>query len=394
MKKLTVVFGVFLFGILLFSNALDFMPKEYDVVMYIPDISKLYDAVKQTNAGDILANQIGLEQMFTGVIEQQLMMQGYTLDDLDIFKELLIVAGKESTLLVLGPSKDPNKIKELFENFSGQSLPEEVKIIDGYFVVGENYGGGTLPEELEDFLNKGYLAVSYINTNEEDFKVKGFGYTTLKGNEVEFHQEIVPQDDKTKQLFNDIASKDGIDILKDENIGGDLFGFINRKLPDSFLKSLPVDLPEVLEGFSGTAYICGDISSVLTNALSGMQVSNVPFYGVIYYNNPSWDMIEGKKRFENIGGKKYGIVETDEGTPVLYINLSNEKITLYGVSPDEYVAGDKDFIKENYSSDYVVGLFVNLRPMIFNFIGIDSESYFKFYGYFKDGKLIEKAVLK
>ena len=397
MKKM-VVFLLVLLGVLMFSNALQFVPKHYDALVYIPDISRLYDAIKQTETGNIFATQMGLEQMIFGVVESQLTMQGYTLDDIDIFNELLVVVnGENDGVVVLGPSKDPDEIKNIIESFLGNELPPEVKIVNGYFVLGENFGGGSIPKELEEFLNKGYLAVSYINTDEEDFKVKGYGYAVFDNKELKFSQQIVPQDENTREVINEVNLQMPRNILEDENIGGDFFGFINRKLPKKLLDYLQIGTDnyiDYIEDFDGTAYISGDISAVLTNALSGMEVSSVPYYGVIYYKNPTWDMIEGVKTFKNINGEKYGIVETEDGTPVTYINISNDKIRFYGVAPNEYNPGSKEFIKQNYKSDYIMGLFVDLKSIVFNFIGIESDSYLKINVYIEDGKIIENAVLK
>lgn len=158
MKRWFIIILSLMLSIIIFSNALKFVPKDYDFLIYIPDLNVLYNEIKKTNTGDIFANQVGLEQMIQGVIEQQLMVENYTLDDVDIFKELLIVGNQNELSLVVGPSSHPEKIKDIFEKFTGQTLPENVKIEDGYFIIGDNYRGGEIPQNLIDYLSKGYLA--------------------------------------------------------------------------------------------------------------------------------------------------------------------------------------------------------------------------------------------
>jgi len=400
MKKRIVIIVLSVLSIMIFSNALKFVPKEYDFLTYVPDLTTLYNEIKKTNTGDIFANQVGLEQMIKGVIEQQLMVENYTLEDIDIFKELLIAVNKDEVLFVIGPSQHPDKIKDILEKFTGQTLPEDVKIEDGYFIIGKNYGGGAIPQNLNDYLSKGYLAVSYVNTREDKYEIKGYGYLESKDNTLSFYNEIVPQNDETRNLINEVSMQKGEEILKDENIGGDVFAFVNRKLPDfimGLISSAATDNEyfELLNDFDGTAYLSADISSLIVDALSGIAPSSIPYYGVIYYNSPSWDKLEVDiSKFETINGVKYGVVTSDEGTPLTYINLENDKIVLYGVSPDKYVPGNKDFVKNNYKDNYLLGLFINLEPAIFNFVGIETEAYLKVYSFIQDGKIIQQAIFK
>jgi len=400
MKKLIILTILTVISITMFSNALKFVPKDYESIMYIPDLTLLYNEVKKTNTGDIFANQVGLEQMIKGVIEQQLMVENYTLDDIDIFKELLIAISKDNILIVIGPSKDPNKIKDIFEKFTGQTLPENVKIEDNYFVIGNNYGGGEIPQELNDYLSKGYLAVNYTEIRDEKYEVKGLGYLESKNNALSFYNEIIPLNEETKKLINEISKEKGKEILNDANIGGDVFAFVNRKLPD-FVMDLITSVAtgnenlELLKEFKGTAYFSADISSLIVDALSGETPSTVPYYGVVYYDSPTWDKLEiDVSKFETINGEKYGVVTTDEGTPVSYIKLESDKIIFYGVSPNKYVPGSTEFIKNNFNNNYLMGLFINLEPSIFNFIGIETEAYLKVYAYIEDGKIIQRAIFK
>ncbi|OOC43541.1 hypothetical protein [Thermosipho sp. 1074] len=400
MKKILVLVVV-LFVFLAFSNIFQFLPEKFDSLFYVPDLTQFYDALKKTNTGDVFINQIGLEQMVLGILEQQLMMQNYTLDDLDLFKELLVASTVDgSAVIAIGPSKNPQKIKEIFEAFSGMQFPSEVLVKDGYFVFSNLPFGGKLPNKVKENIEKGYLAVSYVNTN-EDLKVEGYGYARLEGNTFRLYNEIVPKDQETKDFILDLEKQQGKDILSDNKIGGDLFIFLNRKIPKSLLKLLTnvteemnVDLNKFLEDFSGTAYISANISDFILNALSGMQQSTVPFYGVVYYSGLNWDDLEGISKFEVINGKKYGVEVTEEGTPVVYVNLESDKMTLYGISPDQYTPGDRTFIEQNYSDDYFFGVLLNLSPTIFNFIGVDTEAYLKIQVYAKDGKIFAKSVLK
>ncbi|ONN27202.1 hypothetical protein XJ44_05305 [Thermosipho affectus] len=400
MKKILVLVGV-LFVFLAFSNIFQFLPEKFDSLFYVPDLTQFYDALKKTNTGDVFINQIGLEQMVLGILEQQLMMQNYTLDDLDLFKELLVASTVDgSAVIAIGPSKDPQKIKEIFEAFSGMQFPSEVLVKDGYFVFSNLPFGGKLPNKVKENIEKGYLAVSYVNTN-EDLKVEGYGYARLEGNTFRLYNEIVPKDQETKDFILDLEKQQGKDILSDNKIGGDLFIFLNKKIPKSLLKLLTnvteemnVDLNKFLEDFSGTAYISANISDFILNALSGMQQSTVPFYGVVYYSGLNWDDLEGISKFEVINGKKYGVEVTEEGTPVVYVNLESDKMTLYGISPEQYTPGDRTFIEQNYSDDYFFGVLLNLNPTIFNFIGVDTEAYLKIQVYAKDGKIFAKSVLK
>ncbi|MBO8160989.1 MAG: hypothetical protein H0Z24_05080 [Thermosipho sp. (in: Bacteria)] len=399
MKKRLLIFLLVLLGTLIFSNALKFVPKDYEYMLYIPDISRIYEEVKKTNTGDIFANQIGLEPMLKGVIEQQLMVQNYTLEDLDIFKEFLVAGKKDDVVIVVGPSEDPDKIKDIFEKFTGQVFPEEVKVEDGYFIFGENYGGGSLPQQLLEYLTKDYLAVSYMNAYDEEYEVKGYGYVEAKNNTISFYQEIVPQNDAARELINELSKQKGKDILDDSNIGGDVFGFINRKIPDFIMELISsaatsVANVDILNNFEGTAYVSADISSFIISAMSGEPVNSIPSYGVVYYNSPTWNLIEDIDTYKTINGEKYGVVTTDEGTPVLYVKLENDKMVFYGISPDEYTPGSRDFIESNYKDTYMMGLFINLKPTIFNFVGIETEAYLKFYSYIEDGKIIQKSILK
>jgi hypothetical protein len=400
MKRWFIIILSLMLSIIIFSNALKFVPKDYDFLIYIPDLNVLYNEIKKTNTGDIFANQVGLEQMIQGVIEQQLMVENYTLDDVDIFKELLIVGNQNELSLVVGPSSHPEKIKDIFEKFTGQTLPENVKIEDGYFIIGDNYRGGEIPQNLIDYLSKGYLAVSYVNTREDKYEVKGYGYLESKDNSLFFYNELVPQNDETKKLIEEVSMQKGKEILRDENIGGDTFAFINRKLPDFIMNLISStatgnEYLELLNDFEGTAYFSADISSLIVDALAGETISSIPYYGVIYYNSPSWDKLEiDISKYETINGVKYGVVTSEEGTPLTYINLENNKIVLYGVSPDKYVPGNKDFITKNYNEEFLFGLFINLEPAIFNFIGIQTEAYLKVYGYIENGKIIQKAIFK
>ncbi|SHH50955.1 hypothetical protein [Thermosipho atlanticus] len=402
MKKWVIFVLVSLFSVLSVSNALKYLPEKYEFLIYIPDIAKLYDEVKKTNTGDIFANQVGLESMITSVLEQQLMVENYTLEDIDLFKELLIAGSENNLLVVLGPSKNPQKIKEIFEKFTGQTLPDRVKIVDGYFIVGENYGGGEVPPRLKEYLTKNYLGLSYVKINDKTYEASGYGYIESKNNTISFYQEIEPENEETKRLIEEVSNQQGMNILEDNNVGGDVFLFVNRKIPEFVLdlfSSITTEASNTnilkLKDFKGTAYLSADISSLIINALSGETPSSIPYFGVIYYDSPNWDLLElDVNRFENIGGKKYGVITTEEGTPVTYIGLDNDKIVFYGVSPDKYKSGDRSFIENNYNNEYIMGLFVNFEPTIFNFVGIETEAYLKVYSYIKDGKIIQRAIFK
>ncbi|APT74863.1 hypothetical protein BW47_04920 [Thermosipho melanesiensis] len=386
-----------LFG---FANIFQFLPQDFNSLIYVPNLSELYDAAKKTNSVDIFVNQIGFEQMIFGVLEQQLMVKNYTLDDVDLFNELLIAATVDgSAVIAIGPSKNPEKIKEIFETFSGQPFPSDIMVKDGYFIFSNLPFGGKLPEKVKQNIDKGYLAVSYMNLN-DDIKMEGFGYVKLEGNTLVFHNEEIPMDKKTKDFVLDVSEQKGKDILADKNIGGDLFLFMNRKIPDTLMSIFTNisdeflrELSELLDNFSGTFYLSANISDVILNSLSGMEQSSIPFYGVVYYKDLTWEDLEISK-FENVNGEKYGVEYTEEGTPVLYVKLSDDKAVFYGVRPDQYVPGDRCFIEQNYSDEYIFGLFLNLSPTIFNFIGIDTEAYLKGYTYIKDEKIVFEGMLK
>ncbi|QTA38580.1 hypothetical protein JYK00_03450 [Thermosipho ferrireducens] len=400
-----IILGILIISTLIFSNALDFLPQNYEFVFYTPDIEKLYNAFKSTNAGDVLANQLGLESMIISMIQQQLMAQNYSLDDIDIFKELLIAGNKDNIVFVIGPSKNPDKIKEIYENFTGNSYPEEINVINGYFVFGNNYGGGTPPANFTDYLSKGYLGVTYVNIESDPYKFNGSGYITSNAAEktLIFHQEITPLNDESASLVEEINASKGKNIIADPNVGGDFLIFINRKLPEflySLIDSVSIATKDELniksiEEFDGTAYLSADFSQIIINSLSNEFEGPYDVYGVMYYQNPSWDLLSDEiSDFVTINGEKYGIIATEQGTPIAYIRMDNEKIVFYGKNPGEYITPDKTFLSENYDPKYITGLFWNLSPTIFNLLGVETDSYIKFTTYIEDKKIVQHSVMK
>ncbi|MGB9615142.1 MAG: hypothetical protein ACP5KD_05435 [Fervidobacterium sp.] len=404
-KLLTVGLLVFLF-IFTFADALKFLPKDYSMLIYIPNVAKAYDAFKATPIGQTLLSDtgVGLESLVRGILEQQLLSMKYTMSDFDIFMgEMLLASNKDGNVtLVLGPVKNTTKMKKILESFLEADTMKKVKFIENYFVLSDvQPSGGKVPSSLQSML-KGNLGVTYTNITDGKLSFEGYGYIKVEGNGLSFYEKIDAMTLEAKSALKELQSKKPIDIFSDKNIGGDFLMFVNREIPTALKKSTLDAITSLLNltniQTTGTMYACADIGSVFSEVMNTNSQDkntntniNVSAYSVVF--GTGFKMPADVKKYITIGTDKYGVITADNGFES-YILIKSDRMITYTVNPSKYKAGDTTFFKSVYDPKYFAGVFINLEPLIYNMLGKKVKSSAMFVSYVEGESIIQKGMIK
>ncbi|MCX7653870.1 MAG: hypothetical protein N2Z58_04245 [Fervidobacterium sp.] len=405
MKKLLTSVVILLTVIYSFANALKFLPKDYSTLIYVPDLPKAYDAFKATPIGQTLLADtgIGLESLFTGILEQQLLSLKYTKDDFDLFsKELLVTTDNNGNItVVLGPVKNTNKMRKILETFLEAETLKKVKFVENYFIFSEvQTGGGKAPTNLQNIL-KGNLGVTYTNIVDGKIAFEGYGYVKVEGNGLSFYQKIDAKTTEAKNALKDLQNKKPIDILADKNVGGDFLIFVNREIPQALRKSTIDSIMSFLNianvQVSGVMYACADVASVFSqmmntgNQNSQQQTPSISAYSVVF--GSGFKMPDEVKKYVNIGSDRYGVLTAEDNLET-YILIKNDRMITYSTSPNKYKPGDKTFFTANYDPKYFAGVLINLEPLINNMLGKKVKSSAIFVIYVEGESIIQKGTIK
>lgn len=405
MKKLLTSVVILLTVIYSFANALKFLPKDYSTLIYVPDLPKAYDAFKATPIGQTLLADtgIGLESLFTGILEQQLLSLKYTKDDFDLFsKELLVTTDNNGNItVVLGPVKNTNKMRKILETFLEAETLKKVKFVENYFIFSEvQTGGGKAPTNLQNIL-KGNLGVTYTNIVDGKIAFEGYGYVKVEGNGLSFYQKIDAKTTEAKNALKDLQNKKPIDILADKNVGGDFLIFVNREIPQALRKSTIDSIMSFLNianvQVSGVMYACADVASVFSqmmntgNQNSQQQTPSISAYSVVF--GSGFKMPDEVKKYVNIGSDRYGVLTAEDNLET-YILIKNDRMITYSTSPNKYKPGDKTFFTANYDPKYFAGVLINLEPLINNMLGKKVKSSAIFVTYVEGESIIQKGTIK
>ncbi|MEJ5257552.1 MAG: hypothetical protein WHS64_04805 [Fervidobacterium sp.] len=395
-----------------FADALKFLPKDYSMLVYVPDLPKAYDAFKALPIGQTLLADtgIGLESLVLGVLEQQLLSMKYTLSDFDLFtKEMLVTTDKEGNItVVLGPVKNTTKVRKVLESFLEQETLKKVKFVENYFVYSDvQVGGGKVPANLSSTL-KGNLGVTYTNIVDKDISFEGYGYIRVENNALVLYQKIDAKTQAAKNALKTLQNTKPVDVLGDKNVGGDLLIFVNRQIPEALKKSTLDALLSVANitnvSISGVMYASADIGSAVSSLLSAdsqSQTSNqsnqnnqnvsVSSYSVVF--GSGFKMPEEVKKYVTIGSEKYGVLTTENGMES-YLLIKNDRMITYTVAPNKYKPGDKTFFTANYDPKYFMGVFINFEPLINTMLGKKIKSSATFVAYVEGDSIIQKGTVK
>jgi len=413
-KQVLVLFLVSLFSVFVLSDALKFLPKDYSTILYIPDLPKAYDSFKALPVGQTLLSDsgIGLESLVTGVLEQQLLSMKYTMNDFDLFMKEMLVAVDENgkTTIVLGPVKNPTKVKKVIESFLEQETLNKVKFTENYFIYSDSQvGGGKAPANLQTYL-KGNLGVIYSNVADGKMVFEGYGYIKIENNALTIYQKVDAKTPEAKNAIKAIQSAKPIDVLADKNVGGDFLIFINREIPEalkkSFINVLTTNFNITNLNLSGVMYASADINSAVSSLLSSdtqsqsksgktTQQSSQPIsisaYSVVF--GSGFKMPSEVKKYVTVGSDKYGVLTTDNGMES-YILIKNDRMVSYSVLPSKYKAGDRTFFTSLYDPKYFMGVFINFEPLINNMLGKKVKSSAVFVSYVEGDSIIQKGTVK
>ncbi|MGQ9856328.1 MAG: hypothetical protein ACUVQF_06290 [Fervidobacterium sp.] len=392
-----------------FADALKFLPKDYSMLVYVPDLPKAYDAFKALPIGQTLLADtgIGLESLVLGVLEQQLLSMKYTLSDFDLFtKEMLVTTDKQGNItVVLGPVKNTTKVRKVLESFLEQETLKKVKFVENYFVYSDvQVGGGKVPANLSSTL-KGNLGVTYTNIVDKDIAFEGYGYIRVENNALVLYQKIDAKTQAAKNALKTLQNTKPVDVLGDKNVGGDLLIFVNRQIPEALRKSTLDALLSVANitnvNISGVMYASADIGSAVSSLLSAdsqSQTSNqsnqnvsVSSYSVVF--GSGFKMPEEVKKYVTIGSEKYGVLTAENGIDT-YILIKSDRMISYTTAPNKYKPGDRTFFTANYDPKYFMGVFINFEPLINTMLGKKVKSAATFVAYVEGDSIIQKGTVK
>ncbi|MFN3691690.1 MAG: hypothetical protein ACK4R7_02250 [Fervidobacterium sp.] len=405
MKKLLTTVFIILAVILTFADALKFLPKNYSTIIYVPDVPKAYDTFKTTPIGQTLLsdNGLGLESLVFSVVEQQLLSLKYTKDDFDLFmKEMLLATDNDGNLtVVLGPVKNPTKIKKILEGFLENETLKKVKFVENYFILSDvAVGGGKVPANFQNML-KGNLGITYTNIVDGKIMFEGYGYIKAENNGITLYQKIDAKSQEAVNLLKDLQAKKAVDILNDKNVGGDLFVFVNREIPESLRKSVLDPFISALNlgniKLSGVMYMSFDLANAFSQFMNEdsqantSQNASISGYSVVY--GTGFKMPAEVKKYVTIGSERYGLLESENGFES-YILIKNDRMITYTINPSKYKPGDRTFITSNYDPKYFAGIFLNFEPLINTTLGKKVKSSAIFINYVEGNSIIQRGVIK
>lgn len=409
MKKLITTIFVILSVVLLFADALKFLPKNYSSIIYVPDLPKAYNAFRATPIGQtlLLDTGLGFESLVGGILEQQLLSLKYVKDDFDLFmKEMLLVMDSEGkSTIVLGPVKSTTKTRKILEGFLEAETMKKVKFIENYFILSDTtVGGGKVPANFQNMLRSN-LGVTYTNITDGKIIFEGYGYIKAENNGITLYQKIDAKSQEAINLLKELQSKKPVDILADKNVGGDLIVFVNREIPQSLRKSTIDPIISSLNignlQLSGVMYMCFDVASAFSQFMgtntqttqSSQNTQNVSISGYSVVYGTGFKMPAEVKRYITVGSERYGELITKDGMEN-YILIKNDRMITYTVNPSKYKAGDRTFLTSNYDPRYFAGIFLNFEPLINSVLGKKVKSSAIFVNYIEGNSIIQRGVVK
>jgi len=419
-KGLLVLLLVSLLAIFSFGDALKFLPQNYSMLVYVPDLPKLYDSFKGLPIGQtlLLDTGIGLESLVNGILQQQLLSMKYTMSDFDLFmKEMLIATDSNGNIsVVLGPVKNPTKVKNVLQSLLAEDTMKQVQFMENYFIFSNTkVGGGKAPAALQTNL-KGNLGVTYTNISDGKIAFEGYGYLRVENNALTFYEKIDAKTNDAKTALKSLQNAKPIDILSDINVGGDVLVFVNRDIPDALQKATIGAILSALNitdvNASGKMYTSMDIGSAITdlmntgtqsttgsssnkstsaNANTQQTIPSISSYSVVF--GSGLKMPTEVKKYVTIGGERYGVLDTGNGI-TSYILIKSDRMITYTVDPSKYKAGDKAFFTSNYNSKYFAGILFNFEPLIYNLVGKKVKSSATFFGSVEGDSIIMRGSVK
>lgn len=415
-KSLLVFLAIVLFAFVCFGDALKFLPQNYSMLVYVPDLPKLYDSFKALPIGQTLLADtgIGLESLVNGILEQQLLSMKYTMSDFDLFtKEMLATTDSSGNMtIVLGPVKNPTKVKNVLQSLIDEETLKQTQFVENYFVFSNSktkIGGGKVPAALQANL-KGNLGVTYTNIVDGKISFEGYGYLRVENNALTFYEKIDAKTNDAKSALKSLQNAKPIDILGDKNVGGDLLIFVNRDIPEALRKAT---IDALLSTFnitgvtaSGKMYMCMDIGSVLTDLMgtdtqtsgksgtsstSQQTMPSISSYSVVF--GSGLKMPAEVKKYVTIGGERYGILEAENGVKT-YILVKSDRMITYTIEPNKYKPGDRAFFTSTYDSKYFAGVLINFEPLIYNLLGKKVKSSATFLNSVEGDSIIMRGSIK
>lgn len=403
LRQILVLVTMLFLSAIAFPNALRFLPRTYSSFIYVPDLSKAYEAFKATPIGGLLLadSGIGLESLITGVLEQQLLSMKFTLADFDLFqKELLLVADADGKgTVVLGPVKNPTRMRKILEGFLDSETLKQVRFTDNYFILTQGtVGGGRAPANLNDML-RGNLAVLYGNINDGKVIFEGWGYVRVENNGLVVYQKMDAKNNEARNALRQIQNARPVDVLGDRNVGGDLLVFVNRAIPDVLKGNVFNILSQITSALganvSGVMYASADISSTLTQVLNEQQGSGenvtLSMYTVMFGSNLK--MPSNVSRYVTIGNERYGVVTSDLGIET-YVLVRSDRMITYTVPPNKYKPGDRAFFTANYDPKYFAGIMINLEPLINAMLGRKVKSSATLFLMIEGDSLVARGAIR
>jgi len=414
-KGLLVLLLVSLLAIFSFGDALKFLPQNYSMLVYVPDLPKLYDSFKALPIGQtlLLDTGVGLESLVNGILQQQLLSMKYTMSDFDLFmKEMLIATDSNGNVsIVLGPVKSPAKVKNVLQSLLAEDTMKQVQFTENYFIFSNTkVGGGKAPAALQSNL-KGNLGVTYTNISDGKIAFEGYGYLKVENNALTFYEKIDAKTNDAKAALKSLQSAKPVDVLGDKNVGGDVLVFVNRDIPDALQKATIGALLSALNitdvNASGKMYTSMDIGSVITDLMNTGTQSNtgsssnksttqqtmpsVSSYSVVF--GSGLKMPAEVKKYVTIGGEKYGVLDTGNGV-TSYILIKSDRMITYTTDPSKYKAGDKAFFTSNYDPKYFAGVLFNFEPLIYNLVGKKVKSSATLFGSVEGDSIVMRGSIK
>ena len=377
------------------ATLLDHLPKDYDSALYVPDLSKAYNAIKGTTIGSALLDMLGLESMADNFIASQL--QAYDVDPEEFYsslKELLVLSKDQDILVAVGPSKNPDKIKSAIEDISGAT--GTVNVVDDYLVFstsqslldGFKTGGGELPvkEYLED---EKTLAVSY--SRNPDAVVSGRAW---------FENGMLKSQSRTRAL--DQEGREVIESLRPKKtfensdlIEGDAFVMVNtgniEKIIE-YMKDYGVKFTEIdenqLKKLGNEMLFCIEYSKAAVDMFQGSEESTELKLKGYVETSTTLQEIAQKNESCNLEGNE--LVCDD-----IHIAASGGKLWFYMPGKDVKLSGKaKEAFKDLYTGNEIVLVFADFSRILSEVFGLNEDSHLIITVWVEKDEIVSRLEIK
>ncbi len=396
--KRTLIVLVFVIVIqMVFANLLEYLPAEFNSLIYIPDLQKAYDAFKNTEIGEALMDSLGFESMADNLIRSQFDL--YNIDTDEFYakvKELMIITWKDGAALAMGPIVNHKGIRDFFNDlgvfeetitYLGKEYHPVLKDLGDYMVlyVGEQ-------ENLESLKRSQNNIPKWVKEALKDPKVLGISFMS-KENVLETHSKVYS--DGKKLILKGEAIIEDDELLKDVRgltpkgsfpksmvKKGEGFLMVNVSSGKALMDLLETlglqsvlasdrwdDLENIMEPFSGKMFASLEYSQALLNLTYGESATPSVYVEIGFSKIPQKLLENLKEKCQKLGGETY---ECEEGKVVLKGN------TVVFEYPEDMVlsvdVNEKKF-GEFYTGNESLMVFLDFSNFLNNMFGLQVDSH-------------------